>query len=430
MLNDTINILSLESYRDQIETIDLVKENNQLVYEIKQKRRNIPCPTCGLNESNIHSYLIKKIVHSIHNQMTCNLLIKYHRYRCKHCKQVYSEPVMLAKRYETISQYTKLQILDDLRVPTNTFTVIGKKNHISTQTVINLFDQYVEPKRLKLTNVICMDEFYLGKRSKLKYACVLLDFELGDIIEVFDTRHKHKLIDQLLRIPINERVAVQYVIIDMWDSYRDVIHKCFRNAKIAVDSFHVIWHLNKAMNDIRIRVMNRYKKKASSLIHNDIYYYMLKKYYFFLLVDYDKLGNEYVVPKLKTRYTKDNLLHYLLSIDDDLKMAFELKETYRDFNKTANKDTTLEDLEEIIQRFKKSPLEEIRKVGKMLNNWKTEILNSFIKIDGKRLSNSKIENKNSQIKTIMKTANGYKGFYRLRNRILFSLNKNTPIKGK
>lgn len=79
---------------------------------------------------------------------------------------------------------------------------------------------------------------------------------------------------------------------------------------------------------------------------------MLKKYYFFLLVDYNKLGNEYEVPKLKTRYTNDNLLHYLLSIDDDLRVAFELKETYRDFNKTANKDTTLEDLEDIIQRFK------------------------------------------------------------------------------
>ena len=29
MLNDTINILSLESYREQIETIELVKEKNR-----------------------------------------------------------------------------------------------------------------------------------------------------------------------------------------------------------------------------------------------------------------------------------------------------------------------------------------------------------------------------------------------------------------
>lgn len=430
MLNDTINILSLESYREQIETIELVKENNHLVYVIKQKRQNIACPTCGFMESHIHSYMRKKIVHSIHNDMSCHLLITYHRYRCKHCKQVYSEPVMLAKRYETISQYTRMNVLDDLRVSTNTFTFIGSKHNISAQTVINLFDEYVEPRRLKLSVVICMDEFYLGKRSKLKYACVLLDFVSGAIIEVFDTRHKHKLIDQLLRIPITERMAVQYVIIDMWDSYRAVIHKCFPNAKIAVDSFHVIWHLNRAMNDIRIRVMNRYKKNSSSLIHNDIYYYMLKKYYFFLVVDYDRLAKEYVIPKLKTTYTKDNLLYYLLSIDKELRAAFELKEIYRDFNKTADQYTTLEDLEDLIQKFRKSSSEEMKKVGKMLHNWQAEILNSFTKVEGKRLSNSKIENKNSQIKTIMKTANGYKDFYRLRNRILFSLNKNTPIKGK
>ncbi|CCV66628.1 hypothetical protein BN85316070 [Paracholeplasma brassicae] len=36
---------------------------------------------------------------------------------------------------------------------------------------------------------------------------------------------------------------------------------------------------------------------------------------------------------------------------------------------------------------------------------------------------------NSQIKTIIKTSNGYKDFRRLRNRILYSLNKDTPIKG-
>ena len=135
----------------------------------------------------------------------------------------------------TISQYTRMNVLNDLRVSTNTFTFIGSKHNISAQTVINLFDEYVEPRRLKLSVVICMDEFYLGKRSKLKYACVLLDFVSGAIIEVFDTRHKHKLIDQLLRIPITERMAVQYVIIDMWDSIEPLFTNVFQNAKIAVD---------------------------------------------------------------------------------------------------------------------------------------------------------------------------------------------------
>ncbi len=39
-----------------------------------------------------------------------------------------------------------------------------------------------------------------------------------------------------------------------------------------------------------------------------------------------------------------------------------------------------------------------------------------------------IERANSKIKTIFKSANGYKNFHRLRNRIIYSLNKDVPIK--
>ena len=46
----------------------------------------------------------------------------------------------------------------------------------------------------------------------------------------------------------------------------------------------------------------------------------------------------------------------------------------------------------------------------------------------RRLSNGPIENINSQIKTIMKSTNGYKEFERLRRRIFYTLNRDTPIK--
>jgi transposase len=38
-----------------------------------------------------------------------------------------------------------------------------------------------------------------------------------------------------------------------------------------------------------------------------------------------------------------------------------------------------------------------------------------------------IEGLNSRIKTIIKNANGYCNFGRLRNKILFAINKNEPI---
>ena len=48
----------------------------------------------------------------------------------------------------------------------------------------------------------------------------------------------------------------------MWESYKDVIQKVFPKALIAVDSFHVIANLNRAMDRIRIDTMNKFKLEA------------------------------------------------------------------------------------------------------------------------------------------------------------------------
>jgi len=62
-------------------------------------------------------------------------------------------------------------------------------------------------------------------------------------------------------------------------------------------------------------------------------------------------------------------------------------------------------------------------VANTLNNWKAEIVNSFIKFKGQRVSNGPIEGRNSLIKKILKIANGYSNFKRFRNRIMYCLNR-------
>ena len=64
----------------------------------------------------------------------------------------------------------------------------------------------------------------------------------------------------------------------------------------------------------------------------------------------------------------------------------------------------------------------------MLKNWKVEIKNSFIISKGRRISNGPIESTNSKIKTIIKASNGIRNFRRLRNKIMYSINKDTPLK--
>lgn len=50
----------------------------------------------------------------------------------------------------------------------------------------------------------------------------------------------------------------------------------------------------------------------------------------------------------------------------------------------------------------------MREVGNMLENWKEEIINSFIRINCKRLSNGPMESENGRIGKIMSDGNGFR----------------------
>ena len=73
-------------------------------------------------------------------------------------------------------------------------------------------------------------------------------------------------------------------------------------------------------------------------------------------------------------------------------------------------------------------------IAKTISHWKEYILNSFIKVDSidgaskRRLSNGPIEGINSIIEKINVNGNGYTNFYRFRNRVIYSINKNVSLK--
>jgi transposase len=174
----------------------------------------------------------------------------------------------------------------------------------------------------------------------------------------------------------------------MWDTYNELAHIYFKNAIVAVDSFHVIKQLNDAMIKVRIKIMHKYNTKTNRLIDNDMYYYMLKKFHYFFVKNYEDIYSGYIkINKINAKWKKDEILKYLLSIDDDLKKAYILKEKYREFNSTASYDNCDDELESLINEFNNSTLDEFRAFGRLIRNWKKEIKNSLIRINGRRLSN-------------------------------------------
>ena len=430
MYNDIIKLLNLEQFNIKFKKIETSKINNILYCYITLEPTASSCPLCGGTKLFIKDYQTKRIIHSIVTNNPCFIIYKARRYKCKYCNSIFYEHNPFSLKNNKESTYTIYKVLDELKYHTNTFTDVARNLNLSVTTVIRIFDQYVEYHRTKLPNIICFDEVYTSRKSYQKYAFVMADFMTNNIIEIYSSRHKNKLTQNFSNIPKVERDNVDYIIIDMWDTYRDLGEIYFKNAKIAVDSFHVIKHLNEAIVSIRLKIMRKFDKRTKSLMANDMYYYMLKKFHYFFTKNFEDIySGQIEIRKYRTKWDKYEIRRYLMSIDPDLNYAYHLKEKYREFNLTASYESCDEELHELINDFRNSHLEEFRTFGNLLNRWKINIKNSFIRVNGKRLSNGPMEGINSRIKTIMKSANGFRNFNRFRNRVIYSINKNVPIKG-
>lgn len=155
-----------------------------------------------------------------------------------------------------------------------------------------------------------------------------------------------------------------------------------------------------------------------------------KKFWKKLLKNPEKLGyKKFRVNRGGMYLTEHEVVNYMLSIDADLKEGYDLLNEYKNFNSCATIDNAEDWLDKLILKFHTSSLQGYEKTYKMLKKWRIEIINSFHRINGHVISNGGMERANRDIKTIIRHAYGFTNFNRLKNRIIYVKNEDTPIKG-
>lgn len=416
---------TLNLNQEDVKSIDPISsKNGQFDYLITLKIKEHFCPKCGCLTNSVKDYRIQKVKAKIFNNESTTVFYKSRRYVCKECGKAFKERTTLIGDKKIISQNTAASILEDLKPYNSTFSSVARKYDVSVTSVMNLFDRHVQIPSGTVSEIMCWDEFYFGRRHKHKYAFIMLNFRNKAIIDILESRKTQFLSDYFFQIPTNLRNRVKIIIIDMNSTYRDIAHSFFKKAIVCIDSFHVSQYFNDALNRIRKKVMNRYARDKKS-----IEYRLLKQRRKLLFKRYSEL--EYVEPRydhvMNYHITEREIARIILSIDPELKKAYELKEQYFDFNQVTEETYTgrqakEKELDQLIRNCIESGIIQMVKCGRTLNEWKTEILNSFIWIDGKRVSNGPVEGKNSYIKKILSNANGFVNFERARNKIMYSQN--------
>lgn len=190
--------------------------------------------------------------------------------------------------------------------------------------------------------------------------------------------------------------------------------RLFPNAEIVLDKFHLVQHIGRAFQKIRIRRMNSLRTK-----HNGLFYRRLKKYWKLLQKNYENLDFEKNQWRagFKEHLSEKSLVERLLSYDKEISAAYSVYQNMMQAFRLKNYDLFLTLIEEAIS----SP--EYITVFKTFKKYKREIKNTL----KTSYSNGPLECLNNHIKVLKRNAYGLRSFYNFKLRISICF-KNTPFK--
>ena len=436
------------------------KSINEHIIAVEKILTPTYCPVCGTKMYS-KGIRIRKVRHPILNNGKSILIhIKQRSWICTniYCKHRMNDSFSFVERNKQTTNTTDLMILDAMRDINVTVTQVAKRFKVSDSHVHNIFDKYINIGRFPLSEVISIDEVYTNFDSDRKYALVIIDFIKNKPIDLVESRRNKATDEYFLSIDLEERSRVKYLVCDMYKPYLNYINKYFPNAKVIVDSFHVIqWIISKI--DGYIRSLYRKHSEINKLNYEKILeknpnakfrisdeMYLLKKCKWLILsnssnINYDS-GYKYNY-HFKLHLDTYSLEKKFFAIDSNLSIIRDLKEIYIEFN--SKNYSSLREVEEnldiIIEIYRASDQSIFFEFADLLVKYKEYIINSFItveKTDSKgnkyssRLSNGPIESINRKIKDLKRHARGFNSFSHLRNRFLFSERddstvRNTPL---
>lgn len=295
---------------------------------------------------------------------------------------------------------------------------IAKINNVTDNEVRYILKNHMKNYPAKLKNLPCIisfDEFKADTR-KGKYAFIINDLVHKKTLDVLPTRKKEDLIQYFTHT--ENRSSVQYVVSDMYEPYLLVTTIMFPKAKYVVDRFHYIKYIMEALDKIRIRLQKEYgeNSKEYKLLKNKKNVSLLRKYSNEInwWVEQPRYKNGRIVKILP-----GDIINEIFTIDNDLKMGYQLKELFLDIVYHAEIEDVERQLNDFIEICNESRIEEFIDAASTTENWLPYIVNSFI---DKRLSNGFTEGLNNKIKVIKRVCFGYKNFEFFRLRLLYILN--------
>ena len=331
--------------------------------------------------------------------------LRKRRFRCKVCGKMAIAETSLVKKNHQISTIVNQKITQKLikKVP---MTAIAESLSVSTSTVIRKLKEFEVKSDLNhLPEHMSWDE-YSFKKGKMSF--IAQDYDTRKIVAILDGRAQATIRNHFLRYSRQVRSRVKVITMDMFSPYYDIARKLFPNAKIVLDRFHIVQHLSRAMNRVRIQIMNQFDRKSHE-------YKALKRYWKLIQQDSRKLSDKrFYRPTFRSHLTNKEVLEKLLSYSQELRQHYNLYQLLLFHFQEKQTEHFFSLIEETISSV--NPI--FQTVFKTFSKDKDKIMNAL----ELPYSNAKIEATNNIIKVIKRNAFGFRNFDNFKTRILIALN--------
>ena len=217
----------------ELRILDQKEVRNQIEATVIYRREKVACPRCGQSTAKVHDWRKQP-----------------KQDRCLWCSKVFTEPddVFGTRRrssrrfreylgqeglYQTVRRTARKERVGEGLVRRCVAEEVGKS--------LALYGMSETPE------FIGVDEFSLKKRHI--YNTVVCDLRGRKVMALLEGKGKVNLVEYLGRLKEPEKVKA--VAIDMSNAFREAVRTRLPNAKVVVDRFHVIQHVNRVLDKTR-----------------------------------------------------------------------------------------------------------------------------------------------------------------------------------
>jgi len=237
-------------------------------------------------------------------------------------------------------------------------------------------------KKRRVIPRIGVDEKAIARRHQ--YVTMVCDLDRGTVEYLAENREKTSLDAYYHSLSKRQLAGIQAVAMDMWEPYisSTVAHVPDGRSKIVFDRFHIMKHMNEAVDAVR-------KEENRLLLEDDIDVLKGTKYFWLF-------AEENLPEKMVERFA------FLRELNLKTARAWAIKESLRELWNYRRKGWAELFWQQWYFWAAHSRLKPVKKVARMIHNHLENVLTYF----DHRITNAVSEGLNSKIQTVKKTPTG------------------------